>query len=138
MRVAKRQTLKLLLLLLNLAAFGILGAAWVHSRASDGRAVVLAVPAPPPAPPAPPVPLVAGEAWAAQDEIAGIKDRLDVTESEIGEIIDAVMSVRRNTSLLAEQVQGLEERLGAVERTLQLELAPLSAPEVEPLDVPTQ
>jgi hypothetical protein len=77
----------------------------------------------PPAPPAvlplaawaEPVRLAPGQAWAAVEEAGRQQERLEGLGLEIGELIEAVMSLRRDTDLLAEDAQLAHERLEALE-----------------------
>jgi hypothetical protein len=106
--------IKLLLAGLNLAA--LLVTAWsLDERSPPPVPPGLVAPLALPAAPALPEPLAAGGAWAAGETLPRLEDRLDVVEREIEDLVDAVMALRGDAALLAEDGQLAHERLQALE-----------------------
>jgi hypothetical protein len=107
----------------------VLVAAWSLTRPlPEAPPAVLPLPAPPPpvaaplpeplvlAEPAPP--LAPGAAWMLDEVLPRLESRLDATGHEIQDLVDAVLGLRKDSALLAEDGQLAHERLKALEERL--------------------
>jgi hypothetical protein len=132
----RRRRLRPLLAACNLAT--LLLAAWSVARppSPPPPPVTLPIPAPLPAAPPPstalPEPLVApelpttpaapplapGAAWALDEALPQLEGRLDAAGLEIQDLVEAIMGLRQDSALLAEDGQLAHERLKALEQRL--------------------
>lgn len=122
-----RRRLPYLLAVVSGAA--LLVAAWSATRPAPPALAPLALPIPPLAqtaaepPPeafkAPePEPLAAGAGWALDEALPRLEGRLDATSLEIRDLVEAIMALRRDSALLAEDGELAHERLQALEERL--------------------
>jgi hypothetical protein len=127
-------------LLAAVSGAALLVAAWSATRPAPPLPEPSALPIPPLPPVAaePPAvavpPLAPGAGWALDEALPRLEGRLDATSLEIRDLVEAIVALRRDSALLAEDGQLAHERLEALEARL----SKARARAAKPLPAPTQ